>query len=277
LRSQNFSRKIFRIFELLFKRFTYFQKEMPTKTKSPLKYRIRGIFYYVTVALGAIVIAPIYGFFFCKAFKDAKKLNRIAGHFFKPIFHCFGIHLTVKGSENIPKNGGFVILANHQSFLDINVIFAGIYASAFLAKSDLWRIPLFGRALDLNGSIPIYKAGSRKNGEVGFRMKQNMNKGFTYTIFPEGRRSVTGELLPFKDGAFHLAKDYHFTILPITIINAGKVLPKTETALIPGNVEIIVHKPITPKDYETISKEELKENVRKTILSALEAGKAKEA
>ena len=244
----------------------------------PLRNRTLGILYYVVVALGAVIFAPVYGIVFCNFFRDVKKLNNVAHLFFVPIFKIFGIRLRVDGLENIPRGRGFVIIANHQSFLDINCIFAGVAPSAFLAKEDLWKIPLFRKMLDISGSIPVHRGASRGNVAIGARLKERTDKGYVFSVFPEGSRSENGALLPFKNGIFHMAKEHRYTLLPITILNTGRILPKSATALFPGELKIIIHPPVEPSTYETMTFESLRDQVRATILSALPAGaKAKEA
>lgn len=248
------------------------------RSSVPLWNKVLGVLYYFTVAIGAVVLAPIYGIIFCNFFRNVKRLNEVAHHFFVPIFKLFRIRLKVEGMENIPKDRGFVIIANHQSFLDINCIFAGIAPSAFLAKEDLWKIPLFGKMLDISGSIPVHRGASRGNVAIGAKLKERTDKGYIFSVFPEGSRSENGALLPFKNGIFHMAKDHRYTLLPITILNTGRILPKSVTALFPGELKIVVHPPVEPSEYETMTFEALRDQVRAKILSALPgSAKAKEA
>jgi 1-acyl-sn-glycerol-3-phosphate acyltransferase len=178
---------------------------------------------------------------------------------------------VIEGAENIPKGKrqGYVVIANHQSFLDINAIFAGICPSAFIAKEELWRIPVFGKLLSHTGAIPIHRGASRANTRIGALLKKRIDEGYMFTIFPEGQRSENEKMLPFKNGIFHMAKEYHYDLLPVTILHAGKILPKHGVALFPGELKLVIHKLVTPEEYVTLPLEKFRENLRDTIASAL--------
>jgi 1-acyl-sn-glycerol-3-phosphate acyltransferase len=96
-----------------------------------------------------------------------------------------------EGKENIPSKSGFVMVANHQSFLDINAVFSGVSHTAFLAKADLWKIPYFGWGMSKSGSIPFIEK-TRKNAAWENNINSHIDEGFNYCVFPEGNRTKDG-------------------------------------------------------------------------------------
>ena len=118
--------------------------EEPFVLKYNWRHKLLAIVYYLMIAVAAFFGGSLYAFFHCYRRNDWHDLTHICSLFFIPMFKIFGIKMVVEGKENIPSKSGFVMVANHQSFLDINAVFAGVSHTAFLAKADLWKIPDFG-------------------------------------------------------------------------------------------------------------------------------------
>ena len=145
--------------------------EEPFVLKYNLRHKLLAIFYYISIGISALTVGSFYAFFHCYRRNDWTDFTHMASIFFVPLFKLFGIKMTIEGKENIPKKAGFVIIANHQSFLDINAVFAGIAHTAFLAKADLWKIPYFSWAMTKTGSIPVNRIDPKKNAGMGKLLK----------------------------------------------------------------------------------------------------------
>ena len=161
-----------------------------------------------------------------------------------------------------------MLIANHQSFLDINVIWPSITMTSFIAKAELWKIPVFGWVLTKIGCIPVHR-NPRKNLGMGATVKKRLEDNVTISVFPEGHRSNDGHMLPFQNGIFRMAKENEFPLLPVTIVDSGKRLSKTKWAQTPGVVKIVVHPLQTPESFRDKSVAQLRDEMHNMISSAL--------
>lgn len=242
---------------------------------------ILALFYYIVV-FTIMVVAGIPYTLYCGIrghWEDCTKICTFA--FRNIIFKLFGIKVAVKGAENIPKGVNYVIVANHQSFLDINVVWHSITSASFMAKASLWKAPVFGWVLNRSGNIPIH-TNPRKNAGLGKILKKRLESNYNIVVFPEGHRSEDGHMFKFQNGIFRLAKEQHFDILPVTFINTGKILPKVKWAVYSGTVEMVVHPLIRYEDYAEKPMADLRDETHDLIESAMpykqaELAAAKEA
>jgi 1-acyl-sn-glycerol-3-phosphate acyltransferase len=178
------------------------------------------------------------------------------------------IDLDVRGLEHARTEGPMVMMSNHQSHYDIPVLYRTFPGSVrMVAKSELHRIPLFGRALRAAEFIEVDRSDKERARASISVAKERLASGVDVWIAPEGTRSVTGKLGPFKKGGFVLARDMTAKILPITIEGTRHVLPP-HTAKVRTGVKVTVtyHPLVDPRDF---GKEELVVEVRARIASAL--------
>jgi 1-acyl-sn-glycerol-3-phosphate acyltransferase len=158
------------------------------------------------------------------------------------------IKVVVTGRENLPdpKKGGFIIFANHRSMLDIPTVAkaSGLNCS-WVAKAALSRIPIFGWVLlrthmlvDRGGSVDAAK-------QMLTEATERLANGEIMAIFPEGTRNETADpLLPFKKGAFILAKHTGAPLIPLAIYHSGELWPKGAFVPKPGRVLVAIGKPL---------------------------------
>ena len=242
---------------------------------------ILALFYYIVV-FTIMVVAGIPYTLYCGIRGHWENCTKICTFAFRNIiFKLFGIKVAVKGAENIPKGVNYVIVANHQSFLDINVVWHSITSASFMAKARLWKAPVFGWVLRRSGNIPIH-TNPRKNAGLGKILKKRLESNYNIVVFPEGHRSEDGHMFKFQNGIFRLAKEQHFDILPVTFINTGKILPKVKWAVYSGTVEMVVHPLIRYEDYADKPMADLRDETHDLIESAMpykqaELAAAKEA
>ena len=229
---------------------------------------IRALFYYLIIAVSLFVIGLPFMFFVGGILGKWQESTRICIVFFRCIFKIFGIKLVVEGKENIPNHKQFVIVANHQSFLDINVIWPSIAITAFIAKADLWKIPVFSWVLNHIGCIPVHR-DPRKNVGMGEQVKDRLAHGYTISVFPEGHRSADGRLLPFQNGIFKMAKENALPLLPVTLVDTGKRLSKVKWAQTPGIVKVVIHPLQTPESFAEKTAVQLRDEIHEMIESAL--------
>lgn len=189
------------------------------------------------------------------------------------ILGVFRISVTVIGAEHVQPGARFVFAANHSSMFDISVLQKTLpERSAMVFKKELGNIPFFGWALRWGPYVMI----DRQNAESAMRSIERAKylmeeKNISILIFPEGTRSKTGEVLPFKRGAFYLAGKMNFPIIPVTIIGSTKVMEKGSFKVKPGNITVKFHEPIPVGESRGKAQElALMEQVRNTIISGFE-------
>jgi 1-acyl-sn-glycerol-3-phosphate acyltransferase len=120
----------------------------------------------------------------------------------------------------------YVVVSNHESFADILLISHLPWEMKWLSKAELFRIPFMGWLMRLAGDVPVKRGFGPSAAEAMTRCREILGRRVSVMIFPEGTRSTTAELLPFKDGAFRLAIDAGVPILPLALHGTGTALPK---------------------------------------------------
>lgn len=130
-----------------------------------------------------------------------------------------GSKLSIQGQENIDIDKSYVVVANHQSTLDIMSCFLAVpLPIRYLAKKELFRIPILAQGMRAVGIVEVDRsAGSAIHADVNRKAKLLVSKGRSLIIYAEGTRPRNGELHPFKKGAFTMAIASQLPILPVTI------------------------------------------------------------
>lgn len=185
------------------------------------------------------------------------------------ILRLCGVRLRVQGLENLDQDKAYVFMSNHSSNLDAAVLVAALkrYQLRWVAKKELVRVPFFGWALKATKHVIIDRSDQRRAIESLRRAQEKISRGISVIFFPEGTRSRDGTLLPFKKGGFVFAIETGAPIVPVTVNGTGRMLPRGSWRPEPGEVEVIVGKPIEPSRYGPASKEKLMEEVRNAILA----------
>ncbi len=184
-----------------------------------------------------------------------------------------GCRVTVEGVENIAADRPQVIASNHVSHVDVISLAANIPKRfRFVAKKELARIPLFGTAWKAAGHISVDR-GDRASAvasldAAGRLIRQDYS---AVVIFPEGTRSITGELQPFKKGAFMLALRTGVEIVPAAVLGTRRILPKGAWRLRSGPVIVRFGAPIDTTHYDEESRDALIDVVRSRIEQLLDA------
>jgi 1-acyl-sn-glycerol-3-phosphate acyltransferase len=188
-----------------------------------------------------------------------------------------GVRLTVFGTAGLAPGASYVYLANHQSLFDIPALLRAIPGRfRFVAKQSLFRIPVFGWALAAAGFVSVDR-GDRTAARQSFAAaEQWLRDGESILVFPEGTRSTTGTLLPFKRGGFLLALRTGLPIVPVGIRGTLAVQPRGRRSIQPGVVEVRFGVPIDAAEYGVRRKRELIREVRTRLaeLAGTSAGEA---
>jgi 1-acyl-sn-glycerol-3-phosphate acyltransferase len=196
------------------------------------------------------------------------RIHKIAKLWAKILLLISNTRVQVIGKENILYRQPQIFMANHQSDFDIFIALGHIPGQfRWLAKKELFSIPIFGAAMKTAGYIEIdrghHEKAMRSLDEAALRIRE----GKSVMSFPEGTRSPDGEIKAFKQGIFHLAIKSGVPIIPIAIIGSGKIMPKRSLKVTPGRVKMVIGKPIDVKSYTIENRHELIDKVKKEIIT----------
>lgn len=183
------------------------------------------------------------------------------------------VRIDLVGEEHLESDEAFVIMSNHQSHYDVVVLFQVLRRRVrMVAKKELFKVPIFARALRTAGFIEIDRSDRAKAIAALDAAEEALKQGTSIWIAPEGTRSETGALGPFKKGGFHLALDTGARILPVTLVGTRDVLRPHDWRVQTGkSVLVSVSAPIDPKDYSKERRDELMRVVEAAIGKPLSA------
>jgi 1-acyl-sn-glycerol-3-phosphate acyltransferase len=183
-----------------------------------------------------------------------------------------GATVEVQGMENLRQDQPQIIAANHQSWYDVFALAGNIPKKyRFVAKEELGRIPIFGRAWNTAGHISV----NRSDRVQAIRTLEYFGDivradNSSIVIFPEGTRSWDGKLLPFKKGAFMLALHTHIDIVPTAVYGGRAILKKGDWRITKGRLIVRFGKPIPTVGYDENNRDELITLVRDRIAEMLQ-------
>ncbi|MBN1382971.1 MAG: 1-acylglycerol-3-phosphate O-acyltransferase [Deltaproteobacteria bacterium] len=218
------------------------------------------------------VIACIIGFM-----QNGENRTHLLARFWaKIMLYLSNTKVEVIGGDNVLTNDTQVFMANHQSNFDIFIVLAFVPGQfRWIAKKELFRIPIFGPAMRRCGYIEIDRQHHEKALKSLDEAAQKIREGKSVMTFPEGTRSKDGTVKAFKHGVFYLAIRSGVPITPITIVGSGDIMPKRSLRVNPGKVTMIIDKPIPVEGYKEETREALIEKVRTVIVKNYEEQRRK--
>ncbi|MDQ3138886.1 MAG: 1-acyl-sn-glycerol-3-phosphate acyltransferase [Gemmatimonadota bacterium] len=160
----------------------------------------------------------------------------------------------------------YVVVSNHESFVDILLISHLPWEMKWLTKAEMFRIPVLGWELRLAGDVPIQRGFGPSAADAIARCREALANRVSVMIFPEGTRSTTADLLPFKDGAFRLAIDAGVPVLPLVIHGSSTALPKNDWRFGRSTAVVRVLEPIETTGLTAADVPALKDRVRTLIV-----------
>jgi 1-acyl-sn-glycerol-3-phosphate acyltransferase len=238
----------------------------PTPGLLKILYILHTILIFVWTVLITIVLgttAILVSFFS----KNGDAVHFVARAWGRSILWVSGIRVNVSGFDREWVKRPNIYMSNHQSNFDIPVLLSALPAQfRWLAKAELFKIPIFGSSMRGAGAISIDRS-NRKSAFVSLKLAAKMiRSGTSVMIFPEGTRSTDGQLLPFKKGGFVLAVDAAVPIVPIVISGTHEIMPKGRLLIRRRTVRIDVGPPVQSSDYKRKTKDDLMSRVRNAML-----------
>jgi len=195
------------------------------------------------------------------------KIHKVANLWAKILLLICNTKVKVIGEENLLRGKPQIFMANHQSDFDILISLAYIPVQfRWIAKKELFAIPVFGTAMRSAGYIEIDRSNKEKAIQSIDEAALRIRRGKSIMTFPEGTRSRDGEIKPFKQGVFHLAIKSGVPIVPVSIIGSGRIMPKRSLRIKPGQIKLMIGKPIEVVNFDIEKRHELIEIVRNEIM-----------
>jgi 1-acyl-sn-glycerol-3-phosphate acyltransferase len=179
--------------------------------------------------------------------------------------------VTIYGRKKILPKQTYIMVSNHQSLLDIWVIFRLFTHFKWVSKASLFQIPIVGWTMALNQYVSVKRGNKRSHLKMIKECEKNLKNGNSLMIFPEGTRSEDGKIQHFKDGAFMLAQSVHVPIIPIVVEGTSNALPKK--GFIFKGKQVITVKVLDPIPYDTfanLSTKELTDKVRAIMIENMD-------
>jgi 1-acyl-sn-glycerol-3-phosphate acyltransferase len=229
----------------------------------------RSLATYLVVSLYVLIVGPI-GMALAILF-NAKGLLYELGHGGVALaLASAGIRYRVSGREQVPRDRAVVFCSNHQSNVDPPVLFQALHRRLhILYKAELSKLPVLGRVLQIGGFVPI----PRENREEAFRAIEraaaSIRAGNSFLIFPEGTRSRTEDLLPFKKGGFVMALTAQAPIVPVAVSGGRASMRKGSWIVRPVHVDVRIGQPIETAGMTAEDRDRLIATVRDRISQLL--------
>lgn len=177
--------------------------------------------------------------------------------------------VEIEGLEHLDRNQSYVIVANHQSLLDIYALYGFLPIDIkWVMKQELRRVPVLGLVCKLMGHIYIDRGRTEAALASINAAADKLIDGQSIVFFPEGTRSRDGQLLPFKKGAFRFAAQTGLPLLPVALVDTNDRLPTGTTDLTPGSATIVIHPACQTTDTDDIAA--LSEQCRGVIATTLD-------
>ena len=197
---------------------------------------------------------------FSKTGNTPHKIGRLWA---KSILIISGIDVQVKGTCHIAPSRSIIVMVNHQSNFDIPVLLAHLPIQfRWLAKAELFKIPVFGQAMRGCGYISINRSDRESAFQSLAKAAATIKGGTSVLVFPEGTRSLDGKIQTFKKGPFVLAADAGVPILPVVINGTWSIMPKNRLTIIPRKVTLDILPPFETSQYDRATKDQLMDKTR---------------
>jgi 1-acyl-sn-glycerol-3-phosphate acyltransferase len=177
-----------------------------------------------------------------------------------------GIRYRVRGRERIPKNRAVVFCSNHESNVDPPVLFQTLHKRLHvLFKAELTKLPVLGAVMVAGGFVPVERDKREASMASIERAAQSIRSGNSFLIFPEGTRSKTDEMLPFKKGGFIMAIKAQAPIIPVAVSGGRTSMRKGSWIVRPVMVDVRIGDPVETAGMSLDQRDELIEIVRARI------------
>ncbi len=233
---------------------------------------VRTLLTFGSVLFLTVLLAPVVSLL---SLGDPRWGDPILRFWAKSILSAAAVRVEAQGLENLPPES-CVLVANHQSNFDVLVILAQIPRHLrFVAKTELYRIPLFGMALRATGNIEVDRSGGERDRKKLEQAIAAVRERVSILFFAEGTRSASGALMPFKKGAALLAVQAQVPLVPIAVAGTREILPKKSIWIRGGRRALLkVGKPLSTVGLTIEDRDRLTQLAQNEVQSLLSSSNA---
>ena len=231
-----------------------------------------SIWTWLVLVIGVVIIFPlmVLSFVFTTPFD---RRRRITGRLFRwaaviPALANPLWHFSWSGQPPAVRRRPHVVVSNHESFADIMLLSMLPWEMKWLAKAELFRIPVVGWMMAMAGDVPIKRGFGPSAVEAMRTCRERLAIGMSIMVFPEGTRSPRGDLLPFKDGAFRLAVEAGVPVLPLAVYGTRTALRKRGIVMRHARARAVVLEPVETAGLTLDDVPALRDRVREMVAVA---------
>lgn len=225
------------------------------------------------VVVSLTIVLGLYVIVLASIFPNSRQIRPIMRFWGFVFMKAAGVSWEVEGTERVDPKRSYVFASNHISNLDPPfhiAVLSGLPASVrFLAKAELFRIPILAQAMRRIGIVETDRAAhAAAHRRINEQVHRVVERGLSLVIYPEGTRSRDAELKPFKKGAFRIAIDNRLPVVPVAIAGLDRAWRPGEKLVRGGRVRMVLHEPIETEGMTPADIDGLRDQVRSTIAEA---------
>jgi 1-acyl-sn-glycerol-3-phosphate acyltransferase len=237
----------------------------------PLLNILRSIWIWTASAVLILLWTPLL-FVIWLSDRDPRRVR--TGRWFRRLGRVFAKlnpwRIRISGLENLQADGVYVVVSNHQSLADIPVISHLKIDTKWLAKAELFRMPVVGWMLRMARDIPVERSDRGKSARALMQCAQRLRQRCSVVFFPEGSRSLDGQVKPFAEGPFKLAIREQVPILPLVVEGSGNALPKHSWVFgATQDIHLQVMPAVSVAGWDPSQSASLRDTVRQRIVDEL--------
>ena len=220
-------------------------------------------FFVLTIVFAGLVLL------FSRKEQDAPATDRILEIWSRLFLAIPPVTYEVHGAANADRGRQYVVVTNHLSNFDIPLVLLAVPGRVrFLAKRELFKIPLFGPAMAKVGVVKIdRRPGMSVHDAIFEAAADSLDRGYWLLVFAEGTRSSDGETAPFKKGAFRIAIDNDLPILPVVLEGTYEVNPPGSMLIYPGKAQVSILEPVETDGLTRADVSELSNRIRASMIA----------
>ncbi|HXG69400.1 MAG TPA: lysophospholipid acyltransferase family protein [Gemmatimonadaceae bacterium] len=181
-----------------------------------------------------------------------------------------GAKVRLHGTENLGDGSPRIFVSNHVSWFDVPALAAVLPRYKFVAKAELFKVPVFGWGIRAIGMVEIQRENRKAAFEAYETAAKKIREGNSVVVYPEGTRGVDYALRPFKKGPFVLAVAAGVPIVPVLLHGTIEALPRGSLRAYPGTINVHLLEPIPTAGYDYEHRDELMQRVRESMIAAMQ-------